>query len=632
MRHQLLIVFLLFVLSGCVVQTTDSSYHPIGVAGVIDVTGIQEGQHKAAELNGEWSFYWNQLLDPADLEAGRGQLSGYIDMPSNWENYKLNGEELPGKGYATFVLNMQISEINKVKALSIPKIYSNYKLWINGQLEAVSGEVGTDVSSSVPQKITKIIYFSSNTSQVQLVLQISNFHDLRSGMWDPLIYGSASALSIEHDHQLAERSLLIGVLTLSGVYHLGISMFRKKDLAMLFFGLFCLNDAMRNVLIDEVIITKYIPQFPWAIAMRMEYISLYLDFVLLALFTLYLFPKEASKRFTRLALIIAAVYVLITLIFPAEVYIRILIYYQIFMLVGLLYAMIVFIRATLHREDGAVYALIGFLIFEAVVAFDLVKYIVRYSERSIYSIGIVLFIICFSFVLSKKLSKAFNTTEQLARELTELNEGLDRKVHERTLVIEESRKQLIELNRQLQEWSMADGLTGAANRRHFDDYLGNQLMQGIEYNSPISLLLIDLDYFKRYNDFYGHIQGDRCLQAVVNAIKTSFPPSDGLVARYGGEEFAVVLPGYDADQAQGVAERICELVKQLRIVHENSKVSDIVTVSVGVATVHFREDKEYTKLIKLADNQLYKAKSLGRNQVCVLNDTDYAAGLQYSDK
>ncbi|MNN04924.1 Phytochrome-like protein cph2 [compost metagenome] len=147
-------------------------------------------------------------------------------------------------------------------------------------------------------------------------------------------------------------------------------------------------------------------------------------------------------------------------------------------------------------------------------------------------------------------------------------------------------------------------------------------MQGIEDNSPISLLLIDIDYFKRYNDFYGHIQGDRCLQAVVNAIKTSFPPTDGLVARYGGEEFAVVLPGYDADQAKDIAERTCDLVKQLRIAHENSKVSDIVTVSIGVATVYLKEDKEYTKLIKLADNQLYKAKSLGRNQVCAQNDID----------
>ncbi|MNZ65522.1 Phytochrome-like protein cph2 [compost metagenome] len=294
------------------------------------------------------------------------------------------------------------------------------------------------------------------------------------------------------------------------------------------------------------------------------------------------------------------------------------------MMIGLLYAMIVFIRAALHREEGAIYALVGFLIFEAVVAFDLLKYIFRYSERSIYSIGIVLFIICFSFVLSKKLSMAFNTTEQLAKELTELNEGLDWKVHERTLVIEESRKQLIELNRQLQEWSMADGLTGAANRRHFDEYLGSQLMEGIEDNSPISLLLIDIDYFKRYNDFYGHIQGDRCLQAVVNAIKTSFPPTDGLVARYGGEEFAVVLPGYDADQAKDIAERTCDLVKQLRIAHENSKVSDIVTVSIGVATVYLKEDKEYTKLIKSADNQLYKAKSLGRNQVCAENDMGYA--------
>ncbi|MNO23755.1 Phytochrome-like protein cph2 [compost metagenome] len=623
MRHQLLIVFLLFMLTGCMIGTTNSTYCPAAVAGVIDLSDIQEDQHAAAKLNGEWAFYWSQLLEPMDIEAGRGELSGYIDMPSNWENYELSGAKLPGDGYATFVLNLQISEPNRVKALSIPKIYSNYKLWINGQLEAVSGVVGTDRSSSVPQKMTQMVYFSSNTNRVQLVLQISNYHDLRGGMWEPIIYGSAPALSMNHDHHLAERSLLIGVLGLSGVYHLGIGLFRKKDFSMLYFGLFCLNDAIRNILIDEVLITKYFANFPWELGMKLEYITLYLEFVFLALFTLYLFPKQASKKFTKTALAIAGLYVLVTLILHADVYVRFLIYYQIFMLIGLLYALIVFVRAAFQREDGAVYALVGFMVFEAVVAFDLLKYIFRYSERSVYSIGIVIFIICFSIVLSKKLSYAFNTTEQLAKELTELNEGLDRKVHERTLVIEESRKQLIELNRQLQEWSMADGLTGAANRRHFDEYLGNQLIQSIEEHKPISLLLIDIDYFKRYNDTYGHIQGDRCLQAVVNSIKSSFPPTDGLIARYGGEEFAVVLPGYSADRATETADKVCALVKQLRISHENSKVADVVTVSVGVATAYLKEDKEYTKLIKSADNQLYKAKSMGRNQVCTENDSGH---------
>lgn len=614
MRRYLLIVFLLFVLSGCTLHNnTNQVGDPLATNGYIDIT-VDTG--KTSKLSGEWSFYWNQLLEPEDINAGRGEFSGFIQMPRNWLNYEVDGTKLPGHGYATLVLNMRIHNLNEVKALYLPKMYSSYKLWINGQLEAISGVVGKDKEHTTPQKLTQLAYFYPETEQVQLVLQISNFHDLNGGMWEPIEYGSASHIYADHDRYLAEKYLLLGVLSLAGIYHLGLCLFRKKDVAMLYFGLFCLNDALRNTLIDQVLITKYYPNFPWEIAMKMEYISMYLAYALLALFTLHLFPREASKKFTKLVLVVVASYTLITLVSQATVYIQILLYFQIFLFVGLFYIMLVFIRATLHRQEGAVYSLVGITVFVIATVLDLFQYIMFYSEMSIYSVGIAIYIVCFSFVLSKKMSKSFETTEKLARELTELNEQLDWKVYERTVAIEESRKQLIALNRQLQEWSMLDGLTGAANRRHFDEYLCNHLIESIQSNTPITLLLIDIDYFKKYNDTYGHIKGDQCLQAVVNVIKTSFPLNDGLVARYGGEEFAVVIPTYSLEEGTRIANKICALVKRLQIPHSNSKVEDVVTVSVGVATVLTEEEKEYTKLIELADHRLYKAKTMGRNRVC----------------
>lgn len=614
MRRYLLIVFLLFVLSGCALQNhSDQVPAPLAVDGYIDITNPL---NYSTKLNGEWLFYWNQLLEPEDIDAGRGDFSGVINMPDNWIGYEVDGSKIPGKGYATLVLNLRIKDTHEVKALYLPKIYSSYKLWIDGQLEATSGVVGKDREHSVPQKLTQIVYFHSETDQVQLVLQISNFHDLNGGMWEPIEYGSATYMYTAHDRLSAEKYLLLGVLTLAGIYHLGLCLFRKKDVAMLYFGLFCLNDALRNMLIDQVLITKHFPHFPWELAMKMEYISLYLAYALLALFILHLFPKEASEKFTRLVLIVVACFTMFTLVTPATWYIQTLLYYQIFLFIGLLYAMFVFMRATLHRREGAIHALVGITVLVLTTVFDLFNYIWFYSERSSYSIGIATFIVCFSFVLSKKMSKSFDTTEKLAKELIELNEQLDWKVHERTVVIEESRKQLIALNRQLQEWSMADGLTGAANRRHFDEYLSKHLIESIQKDTPITLLLIDIDYFKKYNDTYGHIQGDQCLQAVVNVIKTSFPLNDGLVARYGGEEFAVILPKYSLEEGAAIANKICSLVKHLQISHINSKVENVVTISVGVATVTAEEDKEYTKLLELADDRLYKAKSLGRNQVC----------------
>lgn len=198
--------------------------------------------------------------------------------------------------------------------------------------------------------------------------------------------------------------------------------------------------------------------------------------------------------------------------------------------------------------------------------------------------------------------------------------GVVRDVSERVRLREAMEKvnsELVTTNQALWQTAKTDGLTGLANRRHFDDMLDAEIRRAVRQSEPLSLLLLDLDYFKQFNDHYGHYEGDDCLKAVAKVLTESCQRSGELPARYGGEEFVVILPHNDAERAMAVAERIRGGVADLRIPHAGSRVSDWVTTSIGVVT-YVPEGSQPIRpavLIQTADEALYNAKASGRNRI-----------------
>lgn len=174
-------------------------------------------------------------------------------------------------------------------------------------------------------------------------------------------------------------------------------------------------------------------------------------------------------------------------------------------------------------------------------------------------------------------------------------------------------------NQKLQKLAILDGLTGIANRRYFDLILKKEWQRLAREKQPLSLILCDIDYFKLYNDTYGHQQGDLCLQRVAQILMQSTRRPADLVARYGGEEFALILPNTNAPGALFLAHKIVRQLRQKQIPHERSKVSKIVTLSIGVTTKIPSDRHLDSTIIETADNLLYKAKASGRNQLAVDN-------------
>lgn len=201
------------------------------------------------------------------------------------------------------------------------------------------------------------------------------------------------------------------------------------------------------------------------------------------------------------------------------------------------------------------------------------------------------------------------------RELAAANTLLEQRVAERTQHLALANQKLTELNRRLDALSNQDGLLKIANRRQFDKSLDSEWRRSMRDKEPLSLLMIDVDHFKKYNDHYGHQAGDVCLQTIARIASDTLRREGDLLARYGGEEIAAILPGTPHENALAVAEKLRKAIADLHIAHAASPIADHVTVSIGAATLTPTAGTKPDLLVGAADRGLYQAKEAGRDRV-----------------
>ncbi|AFY69576.1 serine/threonine protein kinase [Thalassoporum mexicanum PCC 7367] len=216
-----------------------------------------------------------------------------------------------------------------------------------------------------------------------------------------------------------------------------------------------------------------------------------------------------------------------------------------------------------------------------------------------------------------ELLKLLSSQAAISLENAQLYASLEEKVSERTIALQRA-------NKELERLASLDGLTRVANRRRFDQYLQQQWQQLAQQQKPLSLILCDVDYFKRYNDTYGHIVGDEGLRQVAAVLSESLDHPDYLVARYGGEEFAIILPNTTVKISNQVAETIQSKMHSLKIEHATSDASSYLTLSLGIASMVplLQDDHNPTVLVNLADYALYEAKEQGRDRIHCIGQSD----------
>ena len=228
--------------------------------------------------------------------------------------------------------------------------------------------------------------------------------------------------------------------------------------------------------------------------------------------------------------------------------------------------------------------------------------------NNVIMITILAIAIPVSITVVLRIRKIQRTLRSTLQRLESSHRNLEQKVEQRT-------RELSELNQHLQTVSENDELTNIYNRRKFNVFMKEEYDRTNRFDSQFSIILIDIDYFKQYNDHYGHLEGDRCLAAVAAEMKTCLPRATDFIARYGGEEFVVVLPSTDLEGGRIVAEQIRQRILDLEIPHECSNILPHITISLGLTVYQARDPITIDDTLRKADECLYTAKANGRNAV-----------------
>lgn len=623
-----IILFMIFLLGGCSAQPTEIEKKAEN--GLLDLTQY-DLKNEIIALDGDWAFYWNQFLTPANID--QGVLSAYVPFPSSWNKYQINGEKIPGSGYATYRLNFTASQ-PEILALKIPKVRTAYKLWINGELITTAGTVGTTREAMVPKYLPQVVSFDARSGENELILQVSNFYRPSGGLLNSILLGGETQLLNIRYMGLTYELFLFGALMMMGVYHLALFLFRRKDPTPLYFGLFCTLVAIRTLFIGEAYLFSFFQDFNFEIIYKIQTLSFYLGVPLILMFFRSILPMYFSSLIIRLTQVIAGAYTLVVLFTPTWIAAVVNPIYQIWTLLMIVYLFAMLIKIALHQEKNSGLIILGGLFLIATCFIDIISLSDQITDnwppllQMIFqgdansSTGQLIFAVLYSLLLAKTFTESLEYRTVMGEKLAEMNDHLDELVAQRTREltasndkVEQQNFELELINHELQRLSLRDPLTELWNRRKYDETINLEWQRCLRQQKPISLLFIDVDYFKNYNDLYGHVAGDGTLIQIGDTLRTALSRPTDMVVRYGGEEFIVLLSETDKEEAIHNANRLREKIEALGIPHAESRVKDCITVSIGVATLQPDRMTKPEDLVKIADKALYQAKSLGRNQV-----------------
>lgn len=630
--HILIITALLLILplaGGCLPVVSEPSHQ--AVEGVLDLTEWQP-EAGIVKLDGQWRFYWDELLEPGEFSDDLKW--SYIDFPGAWNGYHIDGIELSGEGYATYRLMFETSADVRL-AVKMPRVFTAYQLWVNEKPVASAGTVGTDRATMTPQYLPQVAIFDAKAGENEIVIQVSNFYHRSGGILESIIIGSEKHILDLRSKNIAYELFLFGGLLIIGLYHLALFSFRKRDYSALYFGLFCLLIASRTILVGERFFIHLYPGFNWEVAHKVQTLAFYLGVPVIVMFFKSVFPQDISSRILRIIQVVGFSFAGLVLLTPARIFSVVNPAYQLFALLVIIYLVYAMTGVLRRKEPEATLVVVGALVLFAASINDIVFLSVWMSDHgslwlrsiirsdSLSSFGQLVFVFTQSLVLAQKSAFAFDKQEEMTRKLTEINIDLDKIVSKRTVALEKSKQEverqkakLEKVNQVLKILTLKDPLTDLWNRRHFDQTLEMEWKRCLRNQRPLAVLLIDVDFFKGYNDAYGHQAGDQCLIKVAHAIDGMFNRASDLVARYGGDEFVVIIPEAGEEEAVKMALSLCQAIEGLKIPSDDlTGEYAYVTVSIGVSSRIPDRGSSPMDLFQLADRALYQAKHAGRNQV-----------------
>ncbi|TAL34570.1 MAG: response regulator [Spirochaetes bacterium] len=395
--------------------------------GILDLRGWDFTRSGPVQLNGEWEFYWERLIGPAEFGADTApDKTGFISVPGVWNDFKAGGKALPGDGYATIRLRVLIGEPAGEMALQLFTMGTAFSISVNGTVLATVGVPGTSPETSVPAYRPHIVTFAPGGDSLEITAQVSNFHYRKGGPWREIDLGMENDVRDLRERKIIFDMFLFGSLLIMGLYHVGLFISRKKDLAPLYFGIICLIFALRSLVTGHYYLTYLVPGIPFELVITLEYIAFFLGVSAFALYLKGLFPENVPRWFVGFYVAIGPLLTLLTLATPARVYTHTILAFQAAVLVSFVSTIVIIAISIYRRRESAWMFMFGF----AVVVFAGVNDILHtnYVIQSFHLLPFAIFIFIFlqAFSLSRRFSRAFYAVEALSEEVSSKNIELTR--------------------------------------------------------------------------------------------------------------------------------------------------------------------------------------------------------------
>ena len=558
--------------------------------GVLDLSAWDFNTSPFSFLNGEWDFFPSITeLDPEKLPEEK-KVS--ITVPSFWSSPLIPSED----AFQTVAYRLKVflpAGIERI-VLKTENIVPNYTLWINGEKVAGAGIVSLERKASRPGNSIYFDRVKDSSESLNLVVFISNYHNISGGLNKGMKIGCFDKFFPYFIKEVILQAIALGAICVMGIYTFMTFFMKpeKKDSLFLALISFCVLIFMG--LKNEMLLLRFLPFLEGEVRSKLVFL------VLVNIGGLLFFYSGIGDRnpiIPRVKKWILGYMIggsLFVLFVPMHIHSLFALPMQLICVATLIAAPGIwwYFRDKGHRRFESVS--IGFTVLASF--FIVLCFLNENMVFPIQSISqdFMIFLIGFLLLRAKEFTKYAGQAEALA----------------------DSHQELSRINRELTVISRVDSLTSVENRRSFDHYLESLFQSEKRSGKNIGLIMIDIDYFKNYNDYYGHQEGDRCLKKVAQVLKESLHRQEDFIARYGGEEFAVVLTDLDEQGAFRVAENLRQAVSRIMIPHNASPCSSYVTISLGFSVLGAsREGADAALLLSQADRALYKAKNTGRNQV-----------------
>lgn len=497
--------------------------------------------------------------------------------------------------YGTYIRKWSVPKEwrNHRLAVHIPFEYSAYAFYVDGKKLVSVGEVGPE-NLHETLLASRTAYFTPSKDTVTFQMEMSSFQQMRGGFENSIYIGNQAAVDRQSNLQFYRNTVVSGLMFMMGLLMLIFAWFLKDLREFFVFGLFCVSFAIRSFFAVPFLYEK-VTSISYVGATKMEYIWTLLCFAIFIYLMKLYYEVFFAKWVVYSVWLICGLLIVITVLTPPLVFQTLFFSVSWVMLPVFFYLLYVMIHSARLNKWVSRLNMIGAIIVFSGVILDYLKgsgvITIRYEMTMP---AVALYLLLQLIAIAKDFAEG-------RMELIRLNQSLDEEVALQT-------KQLKEKNEQLEALVWQDGLTGIANRRYFNEMVANQFDHAKQQQQKWSLIMIDIDEFKQYNDYYGHVAGDQLLKVFVDIINKILPPNV-LFARYGGEEFVLITQD---DQAMSLAEELRQRIEHANLEHLGRDLKR-VTASFGVVT--YTNEETVEELLHKADENLYMAKRSGRNRV-----------------